>query len=73
MAERKQALAWITIEGSADVIMETTGTYWKAVFNRLEGHVRVALANPQEAEARQGTRPTTKTPGGWPICSVTRW
>ena len=54
MGELKQARAWITSEGCTDVIMESTGTYWKPVFNVLEGHVRVALANPQEVKARKG-------------------
>lgn len=60
VAELKQAREWITGEGCTDVIMESTGTYWKPVFNVLEGHVRVALANPQEVKARKGHKTDNK-------------
>ena len=60
VAELKQARAWITGEGCTDVIMESTGTYWKPVFNVLEGHARVALANPQEVKARKGHKTDNK-------------
>jgi transposase len=60
VGELKQARAWITGEGCTDVIMESTGTYWKPVFNVLEGHVRVALANPQEVKARKGHKTDNK-------------
>lgn len=53
--------------------MESTGTYWKPVFNVLEGHVPVALANLQEVKARKGHKTDNKDAGGWPICCVTRW
>lgn len=60
VAELKQARAWITGEGCTDVIMESTGTYWKPVFHVLEGHVGVALANPQEVKARKGHKTDNK-------------
>jgi transposase len=60
VAELKQARAWILAQGCTDVIMESTGTYGKPVFNVLEGHVRVALANPQEVKARQGHKTDNK-------------
>src|ERR1700740_1490143 len=52
--ELQRARTWITGEGCTDVIMESTGSYWKPVFNILEGHVKVALANPHEVKARKG-------------------
>ena len=51
---------WITAEGCTDVIMESTGSYWKPVFNILEGHTRVALANPTEVKARKGHKTDNK-------------
>jgi transposase len=42
----------LTAEGCTDVIMESSCAYWKPVFNILEGHVKVALANPHEVKAR---------------------
>jgi transposase len=59
-AELEQARTWITAEGCTDVIMESTGSYWKPVFNFLEGHVRVALANPHQVKARQGHKTDPK-------------
>lgn len=37
VAELKQAREWIATMGCTDVIMESTGSYWKPVFNILEG------------------------------------
>jgi transposase len=54
VSELRLARTWIVEAGCSDVMMESTGAYWKPVFNVLEGHVRVALANPQEVRARKG-------------------
>ena len=70
VGELKQARAWITSEGCTDVIMESTGTYWKPVFNVLEGHVRVALANPQEVKARKGHKTDHKD--AWRLAHLLR-
>ena len=58
--ELKRALEWIVSEQCTDVIMESTGSYWKPVFNILEGSVRVALANPHEVKARKGQKTDNK-------------
>jgi transposase len=60
VAELKQAREWITGAGCTDVIMESTGSYWKPVFNILEGCVKVALANPHEVKARKGHKTDNK-------------
>jgi transposase len=44
--------------------MESTGSYWKPVFNILEGRVKVALANPHEVKARKGQKTDNKD-AGW--------
>ena len=46
--------SWLHEEGVTDVVMESTGSYWIPVFNQLEGHVRVVLANPEEVKNRKG-------------------
>lgn len=58
--ELKTAREWILAEHCTDVIMESTGSYWKPVFNILEGAVRVALANPHEVKARKGQKTDNK-------------
>src|SRR5437879_5260672 len=60
VAELKQARTWIAEAGCTEVILESTGSYWKPVFNILEGHVKVALANPQEVKARKGQKTDNK-------------
>jgi transposase len=60
VAELKQAREWIANAGCTDVIMESTGSYWKPVFNVLEGSVKVALANPHEVKARKGHKTDNK-------------
>jgi len=51
--------------------MESTGSYWKPVFNVLEGSLKVCLANPQKVKNRKGHRQTIRTAGGWRICCGT--
>jgi transposase len=60
VSELKHMREWITTEGCTDVIMESTGSYWKPVFNILEGSVKVALANPHEVKARKGQKTDNK-------------
>jgi len=60
VAELKQAREWIVSNGRTHVILESTGSYWKPVFNILEGHVEVALANPEEVKARKGHKTDNK-------------
>ncbi len=45
---------WITDEQCTRVVMESTGCYWKPVFNILEGSVAVSLANGQDVKGRKG-------------------
>jgi transposase len=60
VAELQQARAWILKNGCTHVMMESTGAYWKPLFNILEGHVKVALANPHEVKARKGHKTDPK-------------
>jgi len=46
---------WLMAEGCTHVAIESTGVYWKPVFNLLEGVVEVVLVN---ARAVKGTART---------------
>ena len=72
VSELERLRDWLKQEGVTHVVMESTASYWKPVFNVLEGHFQVYLANPEEVKNRKGIRPTTtKTGGGWRICCGT--
>jgi transposase len=45
---------WLADEQCTRVVMESTGCYWKPVFNILEGSVAVSLANGQDVKGRKG-------------------
>ena len=45
---------WLIAEGCTHVAMESTGSYWKPVFNILEEGLTVFLANPEDVKARKG-------------------
>ena len=54
VGELKKMLSWIEEERCTHVVMESTGSYWKPVYNILEASVKVYLANPHEVKARKG-------------------
>ena len=43
-------LDWLTAEGCTHVAIESTGVYWRPVFNVLEGSLDVMLVNAREAK-----------------------
>jgi transposase len=45
---------WLADEKCTNVVMESTGCYWKPVFNILEESVTVWLANGQDVKGRKG-------------------
>ena len=53
-----------------DAVLESTGSYWKPVFNILEESVRVYLANPQEGKTRKGHKTDDKD--GWWLAHLLR-
>ena len=61
---------WLIQEGCTSVAMESTGSYWKPVFNVLEEAVRVYLANPQEVKNRKGHKTDDKD--GWWLAHLLR-
>jgi transposase len=61
---------WLKAEGITHVVMESTGSYWKPVYNVLEGSVKVYLANPQEVKNRKGHKTDDKD--GWWLAHLLR-
>ena len=61
---------WLKQQRVTHVVMERTGSYWKPVFNILEGTVQIYLANPQEVKARRGHK--TDDQDGWWLAHLLR-
>jgi transposase len=51
---------WLVAYGCTHVAMESTGDYWKPVFNRLEGTCEVLLVNAQHVNAVPGRKTDVK-------------
>jgi transposase len=51
---------WLLAHGCTHVAMESTGDYWKPVFNLLEGAFEVLLVNPQHVQAVPGRKTDVK-------------
>lgn len=51
---------WLLAEAITHVVMESTGSYWKPVFNVLENRVAVFLANSQDVKNRKGHKTDRK-------------
>ncbi len=54
---------WLTSQGVTHVAMESTGVYWRPVFNILEGHCEVILVNAQHMKAVPGHKTDIKDSG----------
>ena len=59
-AELEKLRRWVEEQGCTHAVMESTGTYWKPVFNVLEGTLQIMLANPHEVKARKGHKTDPK-------------
>jgi transposase len=51
---------WLEAEGVRHVAMESTGVYWKPVFNLLEGRFEVVLVNAQHIKQVPGRKTDVK-------------
>lgn len=56
----RQLAAWLTKAGCEIAAMESTGSYWKPVWNVLEGHVPMLLANAKQVRALPGEKTDCK-------------
>jgi transposase len=53
-------LDWLVAEGCTHVAIESTGVYWRPVFNLLEGHLEVILVNARHIKAVPGRKTDVK-------------
>jgi transposase len=51
---------WLAAQGVAQVAMESTGVYWKPIFNLLEGRFPVMLVNAQHIKQVPGRKTDVK-------------
>lgn len=59
-AELLRLLDWLVAAGCTHVAMESTGVYWRPVFNLLEGHVeQLLVVNAQHVKALPGRKKDT--------------
>ncbi|MBE3575021.1 MAG: IS110 family transposase [Firmicutes bacterium] len=61
---------WLAQKEVRDVAMESTGPYWKPIWNVLEGSFEVVLVNPQHIKAVPGRKTDVKD-AEW-ICDLHR-
>ena len=59
-ADLRQLAAWLTNAGCEIAAMESTGSYWKPVWNALEGQVPLLLANAKQVRALPGEKTDRK-------------
>ncbi len=69
-ADLERLRDWLVELRITHVVMESTGSYWKPVFNVLEDTVKVLLANPQEVKNRRGHKTDDKD--GWWLAHLLR-
>lgn len=57
MTEDLEALSrWLSERGVTHVAMESTGVYWKPVYNLLDGRFEVLVVNPEHVKALSGRK-----------------
>jgi transposase len=64
VADLERLRDWLKENGITHAVMESTGSYWKPVFNILEETLTVYLANPQQVKPRKGHKTDNKD-GHW--------
>jgi transposase len=51
---------WLKAQGVTHVAMESTGVFWKPIYNLLEGHLEVLVVNAQHIKAVPGRKTDVK-------------
>jgi transposase len=51
-----ELLDWLQQAGCTNVAMESTGVYWKPIYNILEGHLEVVVVNAQHLKGVPGRK-----------------
>jgi transposase len=60
VGELERLRQWLVEAGCTHVVLESTGSYWKPVFNVLEKSVTVVLANPAQVKNLRGHKTDRK-------------
>lgn len=60
LSELQALLQWLHTHGVTQVAMESTGVYWRPVWNVLEGHLGVMVVNAQHMKAVPGHKTDMK-------------
>jgi transposase len=60
VAQLEEMKQWLLAAGCTHVVMESTGSYWKPIFNVLEDNLQVYLANAQDVKGRKGHKTDRK-------------
>jgi transposase len=60
MRELEKLKTWLTENGCTEVVMESTGSYWKPIFNVLENSTKVVLANAEHVKNLRGHKTDPK-------------
>ena len=60
--------AWLREKQITHVAMESTGVYWKPVYNILEEHFEIILVNACHIKHVPGRKTDKKTTNGLPSC-----
>lgn len=55
-----ELLDWLQQAGCTHVAMESTGVYWKPIYNILEGHLEVVVVNAQHLKGVPGRKTDVK-------------
>src|SRR5438093_7389184 len=58
--ELERLRVWLKEMGCTEAVMESTGSYWKPVYNVLEGTVKIILANPMHVKVLRGKKTDSK-------------
>lgn len=59
-ADLEQLADWLTANGVTRVAMESTGVYWKPIWNVLEDRFQLLLVNPQHIKSVPGRKTDVK-------------
>jgi transposase len=59
-ADLERLRRWLVERGCTHVAMESTGSYWKPIFNILEESLTVVLANAEDVKGRRGHKTDPK-------------
>jgi transposase len=60
MADLEDLSEWLAAKGCLIVALESTGSFWKPIWNHLEGKIRLILVNPQHMKAIPGRKTDQK-------------